>query len=141
MIKKALGGLLKKLFPGQSVPVTNPLFEAIENRDSQKIKALLEKGADLNLADETGRTAIMLAVSLPGNNDIAMLLIKSGADIMAVDKNGKSVVDYVFEPEEPPVEHENAYEAWIHCEEHYLQTCLYQMIEEKKAAISVRDAE
>jgi hypothetical protein len=46
--------------------------------------------------------------------DIELLkyMVKQGADPAALDNQGKSAVDYVELPEEPPENWENAHEAW-----------------------------
>lgn len=108
------------------------LTKAIESRNLEEIKRLIENGCEIDAVDESGRTALMLAASLPENHDVVVALVEAGANPLLQDKEGRTVLDYVFEPEEPPEHHENAYEAWIHCEEHYTKSYLYQIIQEAK---------
>ena len=56
------------------------LIEYIQNDEIEKVKALIEKGADVNQADETGVTPAMWA-AYKGNVEILDLLAKKGADM------------------------------------------------------------
>ena len=59
---------------------------------------LIEKGADVNAADDTGSTPLMYVASdAAGGEDkktihAARLLIEHGADVNAVDKDGKTAL-------------------------------------------------
>lgn len=53
-----------------------------------KIKALIKSGADVNMKDEHGYTALMLAC----RTQTAQLLIESGADVNVFDKNGQTAL-------------------------------------------------
>lgn len=125
---------LAGIFGHDQEPAKSPLAAAIELKDVKEIKRLLDSGADINATDKEGRTLLMLAAAIPENYDVVKLLIELGADILAEDAEGKTAVDHVFEPEEPPEHHENAYEAWIHCEEHYTRSYLSELSEKAKAA-------
>jgi ankyrin repeat protein len=53
------------------------------------VRALVEKGADLNAKDNGGQTALMKAVWMGRcNADVVRFLIEKGADVNAYDKNG-----------------------------------------------------
>jgi ankyrin repeat protein len=67
------------------------LMGASFNGNLRSVKALLAYGADVNLADNTGTTALMDALIL-GNEDIVNLLIIAGADVNAVDKQNVTVM-------------------------------------------------
>ncbi|MBP5406314.1 ankyrin repeat domain-containing protein [bacterium] len=56
------------------------LIEYIRNDETEKVKALIEKGADVNQTDETGVTPIMWA-AYNGNEGIINFLVKNGADV------------------------------------------------------------
>lgn len=60
------------------------------------IKALLAEGADINQVDTLGQTALFYAART-GNQKAAMLLLESGADFYAKDKNGKMARDIAYD--------------------------------------------
>ena len=62
-------------------------YEAANYGDLDKVKSLLEKGADVNAADERGVTALMNAAYY-GHLDIIKLLLEKGADVNAKDVYG-----------------------------------------------------
>jgi hypothetical protein len=70
----------------------NNLIRAAMSCDSLKsVRALVEKGANLNARDNDGRTALLWAVwHWNCNADVARFLIEKGADVNAYDKNGKT---------------------------------------------------
>lgn len=53
----------------------------------EKVKKLLESGADVNATNKNGWTALMLAAG-KGHTETAMFLLKQGADVNARDKDG-----------------------------------------------------
>ncbi|MDQ7055680.1 MAG: ankyrin repeat domain-containing protein [Persephonella sp.] len=61
------------------------LFEAIQEGDEQKVKELIEKGADVNARDKNNYTPLLRAVSR-GNLKIVKILVEYGADINAKEK-------------------------------------------------------
>ena len=64
------------------------LWKAInENSSYDTIKALIDAGADVNVKDNNGTTALMYAVYY-GNTEIVKTLIAAGADVNAKDNNG-----------------------------------------------------
>ncbi len=73
-----------------------PLFNL--NMRADAVKSMIEKGVDVNAANNVGLTALMRFVSFSEKSrdcsDIIQLLIKAGADVSAKDKNGKSVLQY-----------------------------------------------
>ncbi|MCH5295477.1 MAG: ankyrin repeat domain-containing protein [Treponema sp.] len=72
-----------------------PLVWAVSYDEKGKrdrmVEALVKANADLNEADSIGWTPATLAVNL-GHTNIIDLLIKSGVDINAKDKNGKTLL-------------------------------------------------
>jgi len=59
----------------------------------EKVKELIEAGANVNDKTYEGETALMLAVS-EGRFEIVKLLVEKGADINAVNDKKKSVIQY-----------------------------------------------
>jgi ankyrin repeat protein len=62
------------------------------------VKLLMERGATIDLADDRGRTALMIAASL-NHGEIAQTLLAAGADRSKRDKAGKSAADLADDPE------------------------------------------
>ncbi len=56
------------------------LFEAVRQGNIGKVKALLDKGTDVNTKNEYGATAIIYAVE-KGHLDVIKLLIERKADL------------------------------------------------------------
>ncbi|MGA1827543.1 ankyrin repeat domain-containing protein [Microbacterium sp.] len=61
------------------------------NRDSAKVKALLQSGADPNASDTGGWTALRFAVNSDAP-EVVSLLVQAGADTGALDKFGSTPV-------------------------------------------------
>ncbi|CAI6029865.1 unnamed protein product [Clonostachys chloroleuca] len=59
---------------------------------AQGLKYLIERGADLELRDEKGRTPLHLA--LADKMTTARILVEAGADVNAVDDSGKTCLAY-----------------------------------------------
>jgi ankyrin repeat protein len=70
-----------------------PLMLACSENKENIVKLLLEYGADVNLQDENGLTALIHS----NNNNIIELLLKYGADVNLSTNNGKTVFDYAEE--------------------------------------------
>jgi uncharacterized protein len=56
------------------------------------VKLLLDRNADINAADDRGRTALMIAAELD-HVAIVELLVARGADRSITDKQGKTALD------------------------------------------------
>ena len=65
------------------------IHTAVRLGDVDRIRSVLEKGADVNAQDKNGVTPLHLAT----NKDVAELLLAKGADIKAKDQNGKTPLD------------------------------------------------
>jgi len=69
------------------------LINAIIINNTEKIKSLIENGADVNAKDDDG-WAPLHYVSVSGNKDITELLIKSGADVNIKQNDGLTLLHY-----------------------------------------------
>jgi len=58
------------------------LIEAVEEGDVERVRGLLERGADPDARDEDGRTPLYIAAA-NGSVEVARLLLKHGADVNA----------------------------------------------------------
>lgn len=58
------------------------LFDAVSNSDMEKVKALLDEGADVN-ANFTGKGTVLHGAALNGKSDLVELLIRRGAEVDA----------------------------------------------------------
>jgi ankyrin repeat protein len=71
-----------------------PLIAAIYQRNTNVAHYLIVSGADVNIPDNRGETAIMWAMVSDDNLDIVKDLIAHGADLNARDKMGATVLSY-----------------------------------------------
>jgi len=71
-----------------------PLIAAIYQRNTNVVHYPIESGADVNIPDSSGKTAIMWAMVSNENLDIVKGLIAHGADLNARDKMGATVLSY-----------------------------------------------
>ncbi|MBS0204213.1 MAG: ankyrin repeat domain-containing protein [Planctomycetes bacterium] len=67
----------------------HPLHYACLNQQMESVKRLIEAGADVNLACDSGYTALMHLK--PGDVEIARFLVEHGADIEAKNIEGKGM--------------------------------------------------
>ena len=75
--------LLTTLYP-LTTAWADPLHDAVKSGDLQKVKRLIEKGAEVNVKDKYGRTPLFFTLS----PEIIELLIKKGTDVNAKDNLG-----------------------------------------------------
>jgi len=68
-----------------------PLMHASKEGNIAQVNALLAKGADVNVKDSHGLTALMLA-SQNGHSEVVKLLLAKGADINAKANNGRTAL-------------------------------------------------
>jgi hypothetical protein len=74
-------------FTAQGQDIKLDLFAAIEKGDQSQVKALLEKGADVNIKSEFGETPLIEAIR-SDNIVIIRLLLEKGANLNARDDVG-----------------------------------------------------
>ena len=72
-----------------------PLIYASLRGHENIVKLLLQSGANINIKDNTGSTALMHAASSNAfrHINVAELLLKNGADITAKDNSGNTALD------------------------------------------------
>lgn len=66
------------------------LIAAVKRNDAVAVEGLIEKGADVNAADVSGWSPYFFAVAA-GNETVAQLLVKKGANTAHKDKDGNTV--------------------------------------------------
>lgn len=64
-------------------------------RDAQPLKRALKAGANVNAADQSGKTALMTA-ALNRNDALVRKLLDAGANIQQKDKNGHTALTYAL---------------------------------------------
>jgi len=72
--------ILMVMIPGSGYPAAMSLLDAAKNGDTSTVKALIEKGADVNQQGQYGYTPLMWAIER-GHTGTALLLINRGADV------------------------------------------------------------
>ena len=73
-----------------------PVFRASHKGDAEKLRQLIEKGADVNARLRDGLTPLMVA-TLKNNTAALELLIEHGADINARDNNGNTALTFALD--------------------------------------------
>ncbi|MDR2169708.1 MAG: ankyrin repeat domain-containing protein [Planctomycetaceae bacterium] len=73
--------------------VESPLFTALNNRNFDEFKRLIETGADVNETDYKQDSLLHIA-AFKGYSKIVKLLIDSGADVLLLNINCKTPLDY-----------------------------------------------
>ena len=84
--------------PTAETPDTSILGAAF--KDIEVVKQHLDAGGDVNVKDESGRTALLQA-ALFGHKEIAELLIAAGADVNAKDDSGWTPLDRAISGKHP----------------------------------------
>ena len=68
------------------------LMKAVKSGNDWEIRSLLKSGADVNISDSDGWTALMYAVRYQNSLDTVNILLKNGANIQSVNKYGYSAL-------------------------------------------------
>ena len=69
------------------------LYYAAQSKNASLVRFLIHQGADVNATGGGNVTPLMLSVDMAfGNPEIALELIKAGADVSAADKNGDTAL-------------------------------------------------
>ncbi|XP_028837586.1 ankyrin repeat domain-containing protein 34A [Denticeps clupeoides] len=71
------------------------VYEDSQTRQKM-VRYLLEKGADPNIPDKSGRTALMHACAEQAGKDVVSLLLENGADPSIKDYSGSSALVYAI---------------------------------------------
>lgn len=79
---------------GRDGTVGGPLIIATEEGFYELVELLLSKNADVNACPERDRRTALHTAAYKGHNDIARLLLRRGANVHVVDKDGKAPIDY-----------------------------------------------
>jgi ankyrin repeat protein len=73
-----------------------PLHLAVQRPDNEKaIGHLLQKDADVNITDPTGRNALLVSVD-SHQKEYIKLLVSNGIDINSQDNDGNTALHYIF---------------------------------------------
>lgn len=81
-----------------------PLFLAIQHQDAELVALMLARGADLNVRDRSGSTALMWAASgEAGDAAIVDMLLAHGADPLATNNVGESALDWALRRGDTPI--------------------------------------
>jgi len=67
-----------------SKPADDAFFDAVERGNVKSVERMLKKGVDINAKNESGRTAIHIAV-ISGNTDMLKLILSRNPDVNAQD--------------------------------------------------------
>lgn len=73
---------------------TTPIFDALRARNADNVELLLDAGASIDWKDERGYSLLAMAAGIQ-QFDIALLLLKHGADYEAKAENGMSIEEYM----------------------------------------------
>jgi ankyrin repeat protein len=79
------------IYAVQPVGSWTPLMYAARDGAIDAVRALADSGADLNLVDPDGTTALTLAI-INGHFDTAVALLEKGADPNVADRNGMTAL-------------------------------------------------
>ena len=74
------------------------LMAASLNGHTEVVELLADNGAELDLKNDDGATALIFA-SRHGNAEIVKLLLEKGANPELKDNEGKTALDYAYSPE------------------------------------------
>ena len=67
--------------------INEKLLEAVKSNEIEEVKKLIKEGADVNVVDKNGATALHKA-SYWDHSEIVKMLIEAGANVNVVNKYG-----------------------------------------------------
>jgi len=81
--------------------VTKDLLKITQSDSAsvEEVARLIKEGADVNAANNSGSTPLILAAQYSSNPDVLQVLIDNGASIDIQDKKGKRAIDYAEQNE------------------------------------------
>lgn len=71
--------------------INSQFIAAVSNSNTENVKALLDKGADVNAKDDKGNPALICAAK-KGDADTVKALLEKGADVNAKDNKGSTAL-------------------------------------------------
>ncbi|MCA9130340.1 MAG: ankyrin repeat domain-containing protein [Planctomycetales bacterium] len=81
-----------------------PLSDSQLLLNAEGVKSWIQKGADVNAADQFGRTALMVACALDFQpEDTVKVLLEHGADVSLKSPDGKTALDYAKQRGNTPI--------------------------------------
>ena len=85
--------------PNSTLKLT-PLMIAIGHKDHEMTEYLISKGADLNVSDSVGRTALMIALKTNEKEVLDCVLTNPNINLTSLDVRGSTIIDHTitFEP-------------------------------------------
>jgi ankyrin repeat protein len=78
-----------------------PLLYACRKGNVDMCRLLLENGACVNQTTRLGQVSCLQRAVIGGHLDVVHLLLQFGADLLAVDKEGRTIADLVSQLDEP----------------------------------------
>ena len=96
-VKEIRAELQKEANPNAKDRVGNTaLMLATKNPNPEVVSLLLKAGADVNVKDMDGGTALIWSVTPNSTSEVLSTLLKAGADSNAKDNNNKSALDWAL---------------------------------------------
>jgi uncharacterized caspase-like protein len=90
-------GVVVMISVGVIAGCASSLFDAAQYGYTETVKTLLDKGANVNVKDGDGRTALMIAVRY-GHTEIVKVLLDRRADVNAKDNDGWTALIWAIGP-------------------------------------------
>ena len=83
-----LAGLVPLVFTGATAMASANFLETVHSGNLQKVKQMLQQGADVEARSSKASTPLIVAAS-DGRHQIVKALLDAGADVNAVNQYGK----------------------------------------------------
>lgn len=96
-ILKLLGGTVPDTSKEQkekadSSVMQQNMVDAINSKDVEQLKKLIDEGADINAVNKDGETALHLATRVAQSSSVVQMLLDAGADVNAKNNNGSTAL-------------------------------------------------